>query len=75
MSLHRNKHIKRPRVCRDCNGNGSVMVENDNGDLKHQYTQFVCETCCGSGIVLMEISISYSPFIKGVNDVVKRDIL
>ena len=74
MSQYKNKHIRRKTVCRDCSGNGFIMVENNNGDLKHQYTRFACDTCCGSGIVSIEITVTHAPFLKGVLDVVKRDI-
>lgn len=72
MSKHRNKHYKRIAVCRDCNGNGFVLVDTDIHSL--DYEKRICSTCLGSGMVNLEIDLKYTPFFKGVNDVVKYDI-
>lgn len=72
MSKHRNKHYKRITVCRDCNGNGFVLVDADTHSMDYQ--KRICTTCMGSGMVNVEIELKYTPFLKGVNDVVKHDI-
>ena len=53
MSKHRNKHYKRINVCRDCNGNGFVLVDTDIRSL--DYEKRICSTCLGSGMVNLEI--------------------
>lgn len=71
MSKHRNKTYRRVTVCKDCNGNGFILVNQE--PRSGSYEKFICETCLGSGILSLKIEVTYTPFIKGTVEVVKLD--